>query len=315
MRTLFIVNARAGGGNGRRVWERVAPRVARNRLCDAVIPASHAETRKVAAEAVRAGIDRVIAVGGDGTLATVAAELAFTDTTLGAVPAGTGNDFCRNTGIPLDPTAALEVALGAGTQMIDMGRAAGGRCFLNVAGIGFDAEVAVTAHAFPAGLRGTLPYLLGALWTMAWYRPADLTVTVDAQKFAGPATMVAIANGRYYGGGMQIAPQAHQGDGKLDVCIVGGLGRLELLTLLRRVYSGAHVRHPKVLMLRGEAVHVEARGGTRAHLDGEPLDRDALTFQIEPGALSVAMPSQPAPPVHPGWIFRRSSSGSVGPLR
>lgn len=289
MKTLFIVNARAGGGNGQRVWDRVARRVARDRLVDAVIPATHAETRKVAAEAVQAGIQRVVVVGGDGTVATVAAELAFSDTTLGAVPAGTGNDFCRNTGIPLDPTAALEVALGTGTQRIDMGRAAGGRCFLNVAGIGFDAEVAVAARAFPARLRGTVPYLLGALRTMLWYKPAHLCVTVDDHEFAGPAMMVAVANGRYYAGGMQIAPQAHQGDGKLDVCIVGSLGQLELLSLLRRVYTGAHTRHPKVLMLRGEAVRVAVQGETRAHLDGEPLDQDSLAFRIEHGALSVAM--------------------------
>lgn len=291
MRALFIVNPRAGGGAGQRVWNRMAKQVVRNRMVDAVIPATSAEARRIAADAVKAGVRRVIVVGGDGTVGAVAAETALTDTALGVIPAGTGNDFCRNSGIPLNPTAALEVALGTHTEQIDMGRAAGGRLFLNVAGIGFDAEAAVAAKAIASRLRGTLPYVLGALTTMFWYKPIDVDVAVDDHQFSGNAMLIAVANGRYYAGGMQIAPQAHRWDGKLDVCIVGSLQPLELLSLLRQVYTGAHTRHPKVLMLRGEEVRVQVKGESRAHLDGEPLEQDSLAFQVEPCALSVATPA------------------------
>ncbi len=290
MRALFIVNPRAGGGAGQRVWNRLAMKVASNEMVDAVIPATLAETRRIAGDAVRAGVHRVIVVGGDGTVATVASEIAGTDTTLGAIPAGTGNDFCRNSGIPLNPTAALEVALGAHTQQIDMGRAANGRVFLNVAGIGFDAEVALAAKGFPSRMRGTLPYLMGGLVTTFRYKPIHVDVAVDDQQFSGAAMLIAVANGRYYGGGMQVAPQAYRSDGQLDVCIVGSVQRLALLNLLRQVYTGAHVRHPKVLMLRGEEVRVQVRGASRAHLDGEPLEPGSLAFQVQPRALSVAMP-------------------------
>lgn len=315
MKALFIVNPRAGRGAGLKTWDRIGKRVARNRLFDAVIPATCAETRKIAAEAVKAGIDRVIVVGGDGTLAAVAAELALSDTTLGVVPAGTGNDFCRNTGIPHHHDSAFEIAVGVQAQPIDLGQAAGGHYFLNVAGIGFDAEVAVVASAFPSGLGGTLPYLLGALSTMSWYKPVHVDVTVDDQQFSGPIMLVAVANGRCYGGGMQIAPLAHQWDGKLDVCIAGSVGRFELLNLLRQVYAGAHIRHPKVLMLRGRHVRIQVKGDVRAHLDGEPLNWDTLAFQVQPKALSVAMPPQSNQIVDPDWAdlgySRFGSSDSI----
>lgn len=310
LKALFIVNPRAGRGAGRKVWERIsAQRVAGNRLYEAVIPADCAGVRKVAEEAVKAGMHRVIVVGGDGTVAAVASALAFSDTALGVVPAGTGNDFCRNTGIPRDPSAALEVAVGAQTQRIDVGRAAGGHCFLNVAGMGFDAEVAASARTFPSGLGGTLPYLLGAVATTFRYKPVPVAVTVDDHQFSGPAMLIAVANGRCYGGGMRIAPQAQQWDGKLDVCIAGSLGRLELLNLLRQVYSGGHMGHPKVIMLRGEQVRVSVTGTVRAHLDGEPLLWDSLTFGVEPRALSVAMPPQPTHAAAAQWS---SGSGSPG---
>lgn len=287
---LFVINPVAGRGAGLKTWREIEKLITRKGVVEAVIPTSKSQTRKVAAEAVKAGIERVIVVGGDGTLATVAGELAFTRTVLGVVPAGTGNDFCRNAGIPARPDLALEMALSMPPQEIDLGQAGRGEYFLNAAGIGFDAEVAAVAGRFPSGLGGTLPYLLGALTAMARYKPVHMDVTVDEQRFSGPVMLVAIANGKCYGGGMQIAPLAHPCDGKLDVCIVGRLGWTELLSLLRQVYRGAHVRHPQVQMLRGKHVRLHATKEIRTHLDGEPHPGDRLAFEVRPKALSVAMP-------------------------
>jgi diacylglycerol kinase (ATP) len=312
---LFIINPRAGRGSGRKIWERISRRVSGSRLFDAVIPGSSAETRQAAADAVKAGIGRVIVVGGDGTLAAVAGELAFSATTLGVIPAGTGNDFCRNTGIPRQPDAALEIAIGPQTQVIDMGQAAGGRYFLNAAGIGFDAEVAAAASAFPAGLGGTLPYLLGAFATIARYKPMPVVVTVDEQRYCGPAMLVVAANGRCYGGGMQVAPLADPGDGQLDVCIATDVGRVGLLNLIRQAYAGGHIRHPRVVMLRGASVSVAVEGAVRAHLDGEPLPPQSLTFEARRGALSVATPLQSHVAADRDWADlgygRFGSSGSA----
>lgn len=290
MRVLFIVNPRAGRGAGLRVWQRVGGLVARRPGVDAVVAAGPAETRAAAADAVRAGIERVVVVGGDGTLAAVAGELAHSATALGVVPAGTGNDFCRNTGIPRRIEPALDIALRARIASMDLGQASGQHTFLNAAGLGFDAEVAAAAARYPRGLGGTFPYLLGALSTLVWYKPVHVELTVDDQAFAGPVVLIAIANGRFYGGGMQIAPGARADDGRLDVCIAGDLSRGELLRLLGKVYSGSHIGHPKVRLLRGECVRLQVAGEVRAHCDGEPLRAERLEFQVRRAALRVAMP-------------------------
>lgn len=291
MKVLFIVNPIAGRGSSLRAWRRISRIVARGRRVDAVVPGSAAETRSVATEAVRSGFERVVVVGGDGTLALVAAELANSDVALGMIPAGTGNDFRRSLGIPDDHAAALEIALQAHTRRVDLGQVAGERHFLNAAGFGFDAEVAATAASLPSGLGGTLPYLLGALATLTRFRPVPMDITVDGQTLSGPALLVAVANGRFYGGGMQIAPSARCDDGQFDICVVGDLGRLELLRVLHRVYSGTHVTHPKVRMARGRDVRIRApKPDLRLHLDGELFGWSSLDFQVLPGALAVAAP-------------------------
>lgn len=301
MKTLFLVNPRAGKGSGLQVWNRLERLVPRHLAHQVAVPASRDETRRAAAEAVKAGAGRVVVFGGDGTISDVVRELAFTSTVLGVVPVGTGNDVCRNLGIPRAPEAALHLALYGEPCPIDLGRTSGGRYFVNAAGVGFDAEVADRANRLKPGLRGTLPYLAGALSSLTWYKPAQVELSVDGQQYSGPSMMVAIANGRCYGGGMQIAPQARWDDGELDVCIAGSLSRLELLGLLRRVYSGGHVDHPGVRMMRGRRIRLRVRDGVRAHLDGEPLDGGALDFEVCPGALSVAVPYQSLPSDHPVW--------------
>lgn len=295
MKTLFLVNPKAGRGSALRVWQRIEPLVPRERGVEVVIPDSLAATRKAAADAVKAGVERVVVVGGDGTLLAVADELVHSDTGVGIVGAGTGNDFVRDYILPRRPEEALAVALGRQTQRVDVGQASGGRHFLNAAGIGFDGEVAAKASTYPSGLGGTLPYLMGAITTLLHYRPVEVRVTVDGEpRYEGTSTMIAVANGRYYGGGMQIAPSARRDDGLIDVCLAEGMGPLQLLNLLPRVYGGGHVRSPRVHLLRGEHVRVEVSAPVRAHVDGEPLLYESLVFQARPRALRVALPGSGA---------------------
>jgi diacylglycerol kinase (ATP) len=302
MRTLFIINPLAGGGAGLRVWRRVAQCIGPDREIEAALPTSAARARSLAAEAVAAGYARVIVVGGDGTLATVADALAGTDTTLGAVPAGRGNDFCRNSGISRRLEAALHTARWAQPTRIDLGRVVGGAHFINAAGLGFDGAVAAAAARYPRHLGGTLPYLLGALGTLRWFRPVGVQVTVDGASYSGPAMMVVIANGPGYGGGMQIAPGARRDDGLLDLMLLtGALSRLQILRLLGLVYSGRHIHHPAVRVMRGRFVKVQVERAIGAQLDGEALTTDSLECEAVPGALNVAMPPCEAAVVDPAW--------------
>ncbi|MFZ5814621.1 MAG: diacylglycerol/lipid kinase family protein [Bacillota bacterium] len=294
MRRLILINPRAGRGAALRTWERLARRVGPD--LEVAVPRDCQETRAMARLAVRAGYERVIGVGGDGTLNAVACELAGSNLILGAVPAGTGNDLCRNLGLPALPEEALAVALGESHRTIDLGVVGQERPFLNVASCGFDAEVAAAAGRMPAGLGGTMPYLLGALSTLRGFRPRMAEVLVDGQRIVQPCTLVAVANGPCYGGGMRIAPRACPDDGLLEVILAGSLSRWELVRLLARVYHGGHIDHPQVRLLRGERVEVRMEGCRRSQLDGEPLELERLEVRLWRRALRVAVPPALASP-------------------
>lgn len=290
MQALFVVNPVAGRGSALALWKRISGRVSTMPGCEAIIPSSREETRKVAADAVRAGVPRVVVLGGDGTIDQVARVLAGSDTVLAALPAGTGNDFCRAFGIPKDPDSALAVALAGPARSIDLGQASTGECFVNAAGVGFDAEVGSVVSRYPKGLGGTLPYLLGAISTLIRYRPVEMEVQVDDQVHRGLTTMVAVANNRFYGGGMQIAPGAAVDDGAFDVIFAGELSPLQLLKLLGLVYSGSHVNHPAVKVVRGSHVRVSSPAPVHGHVDGDVLKSGPLEFRVLPGALQIAVP-------------------------
>lgn len=290
LRVLFLVNPRAGRGAALRTWRRAEQLAMGYGWFDWVVPRSYSETKRVAAEAVRAGIERLVVIGGDGTLDAVAGELAHTDTALGIIPSGTGNDFSRTAGIPAGLEAAFAVAVGPTTRRIDLGIAGDRHRFLNVAGAGFDAEVGAHSSRVPSRLGGGLPYLVGTLTALAHFHPVTAEVQVDEQRHSGLTTMVAVANGPQYGGGMRIAPDARRDDGLLDVCIVEGMSRTELLRVFPGVYAGQHVHHPKIRMLRGREVQIRPHSPMRLHADGDLLGLTEFSFRVEPGALSVAMP-------------------------
>lgn len=292
MKALLIVNPTAGRGAALGVWRRLEGLVAGRPGLDAVVPGSAAEARDIAGQAAASGVDRIIAIGGDGTLALVANALARSETALGVIPAGTGNDFGRSLGIPRRPEEALEVALGTDTRAIDIGEVAGGRRFLNVAGTGFDADVAAAAARFPMGLGGMLPYLLGAVATLVHWAPVPMDITVDDQVFSGPHTLVAVANGQFYGGGLHIAPGADNRDGLFDVIMAGELTRPGILGIIPQVQRGVHIHHPAVRVARGRMVQIRAAAGVHLHLDGELHQPEALEFRTLPGALTVAAPGR-----------------------
>ncbi|HYG60065.1 MAG TPA: diacylglycerol kinase family protein [Symbiobacteriaceae bacterium] len=279
MRTLFLVGPEAGQGAALRVWRRVERLALEQGLYDWVAPASDQEARRIAREAVAAGIHRVVVVGGDNTLEAVAAELAFTDSALGMIPAVSGSDFCPSAGIPRDTAVAFAIATGQHTSRVDLGVAAGGYRFLNVAGALFRAEAGTYSMQLPSRSQRLFP----ALAALAQYRPVSVEIRVDDQTHRGEVMLVAVANGPQCGGGMRIAPGARRDDGLLDVCIVGGMSRTELVRILPGLYRGEHVNHPKVRMMQGREVHLRpwAREGA-----------EACSFGVEPGALAMALPRQ-----------------------
>lgn len=302
---LVIVNPIAGNGRAHHLAPRLGDWLVRERIEARLLEtreAGHAE--RLAAAAADLGHDRVVAVGGDGTvqevlngLLTGAAGRNGERPTFGIVPAGSGNDLARSLDLPFDPHAALEVALGDAAEALDVGRARRGdgalRHFGAAGGTGFDAQVAsVMAGHRHRWQRGRAGYFLSTLIELARYRNRALQVRLatdqGARQVDGRFLFVAFANGRFYGGGMQICPDASTADGWLDVCLAGDISRLEALKELPGIYAAKHVNNRHVEIVRAREVRIDGDDGTLVHLDGEPLGRLPVDIDLVPGALRVA---------------------------
>lgn len=285
-----LVNPVAGGGRSAAIWRGMASAAA---LAE---PNLHVHTTEgpghataLAKEAANSGCRRLVVVGGDGTIQEAVASLLGTETAVGVVPAGTGNDFSRTHRIPRDPLTALGIALGGPEKRFDVGLV-NGRPFVNVAGVGFDAEVAAWCKHRTRILSGPAIYVAGIFRHLFSYSPQELTYTLDGQSHTQKCLLLAVGNGRYYGGGMMMCPTAQPDDGVFDVCVGGNVGKLETLKLLPLVFSGRHIEQPKVATYRAKQVAVSSRTPLSIHADGEPIGMLPAVFEILSQSLLVAVP-------------------------
>jgi diacylglycerol kinase (ATP) len=317
---LVIVNPIAGNGRAHGLTPRIGAWLdARRRVARILETRERGHAERLASTAGDLGHDRVVVVGGDGTIQEVVNGLLTavggqgSVPALGVVPGGNGNDLVRNLFLPLDPMAALAVALGEVTRQIDVAVASAPdgrlRHFAVAGGVGFDARVAhvMYGHRLP-WQRGRAGYFVSTFFELLRFRNhrLRLTLTTDDgdRDIERTSLLVAFANGPYYGGGMQICPGADPSDGLLDVCVAGDLSRWEAIRLLPGIYRGAHVGHPKVEFVRARTIHFDGDDGTLVHLDGEPFGAIPVTIDLRPGALRVAVgDTGPAP----------HGSGTVGP--
>jgi diacylglycerol kinase (ATP) len=288
--TFVIVNPVAGSHAGARAWQRARAGCAAATDWECATSQRPGHARELALEAADRGFERVIAVGGDGTVNEVANGLVHSTTILGIIPAGTGNDVAHNLGVPAEPAAAASLAANGSARPIDLCHVQTGdraAYFVNVAGFGFDAEVAwrVNRSPFMRFGGGTLPYVFGVLATLWQYRAPGMRLSLDDRALDRRVFLAAVGNLPTYGGGMRIVPDATPDDGMLDVCVVADLSRLEVLRLLPRLYSGGHVGHPAVELFRCRSVSADADGRVLCQADGEIVGRLPARFSVLPAAL------------------------------
>jgi diacylglycerol kinase (ATP) len=242
-----------------------------------------AQARRIA----EAGDERLLVAGGDGTLHHAIRGLAGSETALGIIPFGSGNDFARALNVPLEPEAALRHALDSPIRRIDLGRV-DGEPFACVASLGFDAEAAGVAHRTRL-VRGRWLYPYAVARTLLAFRAPRLRIETEEGGFEGEAMLAAAANTPCYGGGMQIAPDARLDDGLLDLVVVERISRPRLLRLFPRVYGGSHTGYPEVRLLRVASARIHADRRLGFFADGEPLaDCDGSLVEAWPRALAVA---------------------------
>ncbi len=285
-----IVNPIAGQGNGAALGKRIL-RELESRGMQARLFETEREgdgTLK-ARRALESGAELAVCVGGDGTLSEVVGELASRDIPLLIVPAGTGNDFARAFGLPGDPMEALRRQLDGQRTRIDLG-AVNGRAFLNVSGSGFDVDVLRKVRELRSVYPGEKAYRKAVIAVLGHYHPFEAELSVDGEAWEQVrATIVEIANGRYIGGGMHVAPGARLDDGLLDVVVVGCVWGWAIPLLLPLFILGAHVRLPIARVRRAKRVTLR-RAGMVVNIDGRLEAMDEARFEILPGALTVMRP-------------------------
>ena len=243
--------------------------------------------RELALAALGRGVTLCVAWGGDGTVNEVASALAFSSASLAIVPSGSGNGLAREVGIPFDPKAAFEIAIRGRDRVIDAGEIED-RLFFNLAGVGLDARV---AHQFAAtGLvrRGFMRYLEIAGSEIFARSKHDYVIAVDGQSRRTRALLVAMANGRQYGNGALIAPDARIDDGLLDVVIIDDRSPWAVLRHAPKLFRGRLADVPGVTISVATRVEIASTERLIYHVDGEPcMGGSSISARIRPGALRV----------------------------
>jgi diacylglycerol kinase (ATP) len=299
-----IVNPHAG----RRRVEREIPELERNlrsKRLDYVLLRTEGpgDATRFAREALEGGGRFVVAAGGDGTVNEVVNGMLDAegkpvgeDPVLGVVAAGSGSDFVRTFGLPGDATRACSHLTGDNTYPLDVGKityaAPGGgtetRYFVNVAEAGLGAAVAARADRMSPRL-GQAKYFVGFWLTLPRFKLADVRVRADRKTYEGPAYMIVVGNGQYYGGGMKVSPRSYPGDGVLDGVVFKG-PKSDAFTMIPKIYRGEHVPHPHIeeLRVKSELV-VEADRPLPIEADGEVLGNTPATFAVIPHPIKMKL--------------------------
>ncbi len=304
LKTKVIVNPESNRGRTRKRWGEIREGLRhfiREFKYEFTDNPRHATD--LAREAIKDGTELVIGVGGDGTMNEIAngfyedRRIINPDATLGLVPSGTGCDLIKSLNIPPGLRGALQVITDAPAVRMDVGRVRyrtnegleEDRLFLNVADFGLGGEVVreVTERRLQ---RRASSYVRCLVTTMVRYKNKRVRIRVDGRDLPdGEYLIGAVANGRIFGKGMKVAPDARLDDGLFDAVLVRGFRFLEFCRHGWKLMNGSHVTHPKVSVVRGRRIEAWPGDGEDVllELDGDQLGRLPATFEIVPRNLLV----------------------------
>lgn len=286
-----VVNPTAGGSASAAMLRPLA-RLLREAGAEVAVEYSRGLEHAAALARGAAGAGHVVlGVGGDGMVGCVGGALAGTDAVFGIVPAGRGNDFARQLGVPGEPAGLAALLLEGEPRAVDTIEA-NGVPVLGSVYAGVDAVANDNANKTRL-LRGSAAYYVGALRAILTWRPADYRITVDGQVYERRGYSVVAANSGYYGFGRHIAPDARVDDGLLDVVMIKHAPKSLFFKVMRELEDGSHVRRAQVEVVRGREVRIELTTPGRIlpyGADGELPGELPVTARVMPGALRVLAP-------------------------
>ncbi len=305
LKTQVIVNPESNRGRTRKKWAQI-----KEALKSFLKEFKYEFTEKpsqaidISRTAIREGSELIVGVGGDGTMNEISngffdgRALINPRTVLGIVPSGTGCDFSKSLNIPPGLRSSLQIITQAPSPVIDIGRATfkthtgevTERYFLNVADFGFGGEVVDRMNRNRTARRAS-SYLKSTISTFFHYKNKKIQLKIDDQEIPRDEYLIgAISNGRIFGKGMKIAPEARLDDGLFDIILIKGMKVLEFLRNVWKIYAGIHLSHPKISFVRGrkiEAIPEDPDDNILIEIDGEQVGKLPAVFEIVPRSLLI----------------------------
>jgi YegS/Rv2252/BmrU family lipid kinase len=294
MKHIFIINPVAGKGKALEVIPYIKEYFTHNpedyeiKLTD-----YQGHATQIARQYAQQDACRIYSVGGDGTVNEIANGIAGTNAILGVIPAGSGNDFIRSINVNGDVRDIIAGTIEGGVRRIDLARI-NDKFFINIASIGFDAEVVYNAMKFKKVplVSGSLAYILSIVYTVIQKKICKVSIEIDGKYYEKKLLLAAIANGRFYGGGMLPVPDAQLEDGLFDVCLVSKIGRLKILRLFPKYMKGEHGDMEEVSFIKASNITISSKEDMCVNIDGEIITSKKVNFEILKQAIKVIFPSE-----------------------
>jgi YegS/Rv2252/BmrU family lipid kinase len=299
---LIIVNPNAGNGKGKKDWDKISALLKKENMPFAVkFTESKGQAIVLTREGITDGFRKIITVGGDGTLNEVVNGVftnticPTTDISLALIPVGTGNDWGRMFGIPSDYEKAIKIISANKLMIHDIGLISffngtekKSRYFINIAGLGFESVVVKRTNIQKdKGRSGKLIYFYNLLMSLLFYNNTKAEVVVDGKAMIADVFSINVGNGRYCGGGMRQTPNALPDDGLLDVTVINGMGKIEIIRNLKILYDGTILNHPKIDGYRCKNLSVTSDSVIYTEADGESLGHTPVEFSIIPASIKI----------------------------
>ncbi len=294
MRHLFILNPVAGKGKAMGLLPKIKEYCESNghdyKIAVTEYPGHATEIARTSSAAQSL---RIYSVGGDGTLNEVLNGMAGSGSSLASVPCGSGNDFIRSIVGTDIPKNMIEANIKGTERLIDYA-SINDKYFINIASLGFDAEVAYQSCRYKKlpFVTGELSYVLGIFTSIIGCKHHRMEIIVDGALTSGKSLLVAVGNGKYYGGGMQALPDAEIDDGLFDICRVEEMNRIKILRLFPKYMKGQHASLEGVHLSRGKKVEITVDKPIPMNLDGEIILAQKATFEMFPKSLPFIFPVQ-----------------------
>lgn len=292
---LFIVNPTAGKGKGLKYIEEIKE-IFKSSSDEYIIEITKYQGHgtEIAKKYTEAADFKVYSVGGDGTLNEILNGMAGSSSSLGIIPAGTGNDFFRSIS-DSSLTNILNRTINGTEQFFDLGKA-NNSFFLNVSSVGLDAEVAYNSRyykkiPFSPALSA---YVISLFTTVFKYKSSNIRINIDGNEFCKKTLFLAVANGKYYGGGMLLAPKSDIHDGYFDIYHVDNLNIFKILLLFPKLIKGVHENLKEVTYFKGKNVKIVSDNELSFNVDGEVSKASIINFLIIPKGIKIIVPEKEA---------------------